>query len=130
MTVAATSNTPANPPPPSDARQSFSQLVSAIRSGDLDAAQSAYADFSQSSASKTGPLAQTVGQIGDALQSGDIGQAQQALASLQQHAKGAHHHGGHHRDGDSKTQSAPPATTPGTGTAATTTSSNLLDVTA
>ena len=125
MTVAATSNTPANLPPPSDARQSFSQLVSAIRSGDLDAAQSAYADFSQSSASKTGPLAQTVGQIGDALQSGDIGQAQQALASLQRQSKGAHHHGGHHHGGDSKAESAPSLPNPDAATPSTSTSLNI-----
>jgi hypothetical protein len=126
MTVAATSNITASLPPPSDARQSFSQLVSAIRSGDLDAAQSAYSDFNQTSASKTGPLAQTVGQIGDALQSGDIGQAQQALASLQQQAKGAHHHGGHH-GGGGKAETAPALPNP---SAATPSSSTSLDITA
>ncbi|MDB5582610.1 MAG: hypothetical protein JWR80_7786 [Bradyrhizobium sp.] len=127
MTVAATSNITASLPQPSDARQSFSQLVSAIRSGDLDAAQSAYSDFNQTSASKTGPLAQTVGQIGDALQSGDIGQAQQALASLQQQAKGAHHHGGHHGGGGGKAETAPALPNP---SAATPSSSTSLDITA
>jgi hypothetical protein len=107
MSVTATSNTAATLAPANDARQTFSDLVSAIRSGDLDAAQSAYADFSQSAAGQTGPLAQVAGQIGAALQSGDIGQAQQALASL---AKGAHHHGGHHHGGET-TQAAAPATT-------------------
>jgi hypothetical protein len=106
MSVTATSAAAAFPPA-NDAGQTFSQLVSAIRSGDVDAAQSAYANFSQSSAAQTGPLSQVAGQVGAALQTGDIGKAQQALASL---AKGAHHHGGHHNAGGT-TQSAPPATT-------------------
>lgn len=115
MSVTATSNTAAALAPANDDRQSFSQLVSAIRSGDLDAAQSAYTSFSQSSAGQTGPLSQVAGQIGAALQSGDIGQAQQTLAAL---AKGAHHHGGHHHGG-STTQAAAPATTTSADPAAT-----------
>lgn len=125
MTVAAISNSTANLPPSVNGPQNFSDLVTAIRSGDLESAQSAYSDLTQSSASTTGPLAQAISQIGTALQSSDIGQAQQALAALQQQAKGAHHHGGHHHGGD-KAQSAPAPSTPATTSA----SSQLLDVTA
>jgi hypothetical protein len=79
-------------------------VVKAIRSGDLSAAQQAYATFSQSPAGQaaassqdgaSGSVAQTLSQIGQALQSGDIGQAQQLLSSLAPRPQGAHHH--HHR---------------------------------
>ncbi len=134
MTIAAISNTSANLPPPSGQQQSFGQLVNAIRSGDLDAAQQAYSAFTQTSAGQSGgPFAQAVSQIGDALQSGDLGKAQQALASLQQLAKGAHHHGGHHHtsgsDGD-KSQPAAAAAPASTASTASSTSANLLDVSA
>jgi hypothetical protein len=77
--------------------------TSAIQSGNLSAAQSAYATLSQAQSNQgSGPFSQALSQIGDALQSGDIGKAQAALASLQQQMQamtGAHHHHGHHHAG-------------------------------
>jgi hypothetical protein len=130
MTVSALSNTSTNlSPPPDDPRQAFGQLINSIRSGDLSAAQDAYAAFTQTPGGQSGgPLSQAVNQIGSALQSGDIDGAQQALTTLQQHAKGAHHHGGHHAKpsgGDSSQATAPTMS----GTNSTATSTNLLDIT-
>ncbi|HXC56508.1 MAG TPA: hypothetical protein VNU97_14515 [Rhizomicrobium sp.] len=80
------------------AQQGFSQLMQAIQSGNLQAAQQAYAAFTQNApASQTGqnsPLAQAVSQIGTALSSGNIGQAQATVQALQSQMKA--HHGGHH----------------------------------
>jgi thioredoxin-like negative regulator of GroEL len=128
--ITAVSGTPTNLPP-SNAQQGFAQLASALRSGDLDAAQQAYSALTQTSAAQSGgPFAQAVSQIGDALQSGDLGQAQQALAALQQQAKGAHHHGGHRQASasDQTPATAPPAATTSAG--ASTSSTNAVDVTA
>ncbi|HEY4140622.1 MAG TPA: hypothetical protein VGM57_04365 [Pseudolabrys sp.] len=131
MTISALSNTSANLSPAlDDSRQAFGQLINSIKSGDLSAAQDAYATFSQTPGGQnSGPLSQAVGQIGSALQSGDLDGAQQALTALQQNAKGAHHHGGHHAkpSGDSSQPAAPPATSDASSTAS---SSNLLDITA
>ena len=107
-------STSSNVPPPSDPmRQAFAQLTSAIQSGNLAAAQSAYSTLTQANGGNaSGPLAQGLKQIGDALQSGDIGKAQAALASLQQQAqaaRGAHHHR-HHGDSD-QSQAAPASNT-------------------
>ncbi len=92
-------------------RQQFMQLLRAIKSGNLDAAQKAYGQLAQLKDSvpeaSNGPVAQTLDQIGQALKSGDIGGAQQALQSLQQQmAQGVHrgHHHHRHRQAD-----APPA---------------------
>jgi len=75
-------------------QQSFKDMLTAIQSGDVSKAQTAYAALSNGKAGgdANGPLAQ----IGKALQSGDIGAAQQALQSLQSQsgAHGHHHHGG------------------------------------
>ena len=79
------SNSVKVPRPVDPARQAFAQLSSAIQSGDLAGAQSAYATLTQASAGDpNSPFAQALDQIGDALQSGDTGKAQAALASLQQ----------------------------------------------
>ena len=68
-------------------QQSFAALVSALKSGDLSGAQSAYASLSEIQDSRrfanpNGPFAQAVSQIGEALRSGDLTRAQQALLSL------------------------------------------------
>jgi uncharacterized phage infection (PIP) family protein YhgE len=99
MAIAPVSTTSASIPPPIDPmRQAFGQLTGAIQSGDLSAAQSAFAALTQAQPNQgSGPFSQALSQIGDALQSGDIGKAQQALAALQQQMqamKGAHHHHG------------------------------------
>lgn len=74
-------------------RKDFSQLASALQSGDLSTAQSAYSKIQQlmqqnGSASSTGSTpANTVqndfAALGRALQSGDIGQAQTAFSQMQ-----------------------------------------------
>lgn len=133
MAIAPISSTSSNISPPADPlRQAFGQLTSALQSGDLSAAQSAYAALTQAGGSNpNSPIAQALSQIGDALQSGDIGKAQQAMATLQQQMqamKGAHHHHGHHHaGGGDKPQSA---TAPAGTSSDPTTATNLVDVTA
>jgi soluble cytochrome b562 len=76
----------------------FQALGKALQSGNLTAAQQAYATLqqdlpaSQSSSTPTGnnPLSA----IGQALQSGNLTAAQQAFAALRGHNHGHHHHGG------------------------------------
>jgi hypothetical protein len=68
-------------------QQTFAALVSALNSGDLSGAQSAYASLSEIQDSRrftnpNGPFAQAVNQIGEALRSGDMTRAQKALSSL------------------------------------------------
>src|ERR1700746_390709 len=66
-------------------RQAFSQMSSAIQSGDLSTAQSAYNTLMQNIGGNSNePLTQALQQVGSALQSGDTGQAQQTLSQLQQ----------------------------------------------
>jgi thioredoxin-like negative regulator of GroEL len=116
-------------------RQAFSQMSSAIQSGDLPTAQSAYDTLTQNTSSNpSDPLARALQQIGSALQSGDTDQAQQALSQLQQQMQGgrAHHHGGHHKAGGAdQAQSNPIQTTAATATTtpapSTSTSTNLID---
>jgi len=97
MTVSAVSAGITQPNPYAQDRQTFGQLVSALNSGDLSAAQSAYNALSASPlAQGNGPFGQALQQIGQSLQSGDLSGAQSALASLQQ-ARGGHHH--HHHGG-------------------------------
>ena len=86
MAITPVSSSSVTVPPPVDPlRQAFGQLTSALQSGDLSAAQSAYTTLMQAQPSQgSGPFSQALSQIGDALQSGDLGKAQQALASLQQ----------------------------------------------
>jgi hypothetical protein len=70
-------------------RQSFSELLSSVQSGDLASAQAAYVKMTGGKpASGDGPLAK----IGAALQSGDLQGAQQIAQSIQAH-RGGHHHG-------------------------------------
>jgi soluble cytochrome b562 len=114
---------------------SFSQLASALNSGNLSAAQQAYATLSQQLSSSQGAsangnnsFATTLNQIGQALQNGDLAGAQQALASLQQ-ARGGHHHGRH---AQSSSVSADPqnAVTSAGQSGVTSSSSNILNITA
>jgi hypothetical protein len=133
MAIAPVSSSSANIAPVDPMFQAFGQLVSAIQSGNLGAAQSAYATVSQSGGGNAnGPFAQALSQIGQALQSGDIDQAQQALASLQQQMqtfKGAHHHHHHHQQSDQSQSASAPAGTSGDQTTSTA-STNSVDVTA
>jgi thioredoxin-like negative regulator of GroEL len=91
MTIAPVTSASVSVPPPADPMlQAFGQLTSAIQSGNLSAAQSAYSTLSQAASSNpNSPLAQALSQIGNALQSGDLSQAQQALTTLQQQMQGA-----------------------------------------
>lgn len=108
MTISAISSASSNPyySDQNAARQAFGQLVSALQSGNLSAAQSAYSSFTQNAGGQidpNSPFAQAVSQIGQDLQSGNVGAAQQTLNSLQQ-SRGAHRHHHHHGGG------APPQT--------------------
>jgi hypothetical protein len=99
------------------------QLIQAIKSGDLTAAQSAYDSLDsqlQQSSTATGssggdggsdPFKQFLQQVGAALANNDIQGAQQALSGLQQ-TKGAHHHR-HHGGGDANDQATSSSTTSG-----------------
>ena len=71
-------------------QQDFKGLMSAVQSGDLGAAQTAFAALTGNTGTVKGssPLAQ----IGQALQSGDIGAAQQAAQQLLASRHGHHHH--------------------------------------
>jgi hypothetical protein len=90
--IAGTASQQTNPY--AEARQAFSQLASALQSGDLSGAQQAYATLASSPAAQgNSPSAQALQKIGQDLQSGDLADAQKALASLQ-HARGHHHHHG------------------------------------
>lgn len=85
----------------SQRRQDFSSLMSALQSGDLNAAKTAFdalnKDMSGTSATTAvgGNAGNPLAQIGMALQKGDLSGAQQAAQALQ---SGHHHH--HHHDGD------------------------------
>jgi thioredoxin-like negative regulator of GroEL len=117
-------------------RQAFSQLSSALQSGDLSAAQSAYNTLTQSAGGNAnGPFAQALQQIGNALQTGDTDQARQALAQLQQQMQSmrAHHGGGHRQTsgaGQSQADASQTTATSSTDGSSSSTSTNLVDVTA
>ena len=119
----------------------FRQLVQAIKSGNLDAAQTAYDSLtsqqpaaSQSSGSSTSSqnsFQQFLQQIGTDLQNGDIQSAQQALGNLEQTAQaskvGGHHH--HHGGGGAGAiQASTTTTSADTTTSGSTTSSILTGV--
>jgi len=140
MTISAISSASSNPyySDQNSARQAFGQLVSALQSGNLSAAQSAYSSFTQSAGNQldpNSPFAEAINQIGQDLQSGNLGAAQQTLNSLQQ-SSGAHHaHGHHHHHGAAPTQDSSTSTStpddPTTLSAALDLSnSNTVDVTA
>lgn len=104
----------------SQIRQGFKDLASALQSGDLTAAQTAFASLQQllpnSSAgnqtqngqqgSGQNPFATDFSALAKALQSGDLSAAQTAFAKLQQDTQsvqGHHHH--HHHKASASTQS-------------------------
>jgi DNA-binding FadR family transcriptional regulator len=95
--------------------QDFKSLNDALQSGDLTAAQTAFAAFQKDvqnspQASRNSQLsdqntqaAKDLQALQDALKSGDMSAAQQAFASLKQDLKAGHaHHGHHHRKVDNK----------------------------
>ena len=98
-------------------QQSFQNLMSALQSGNLSAAQSAYATLTGGSASSSTATAATstatsatgtasassntspLAQIGQALANGDLAGAQAAAQQLQASRAAGHHH--HHHGGSS-----------------------------
>ena len=80
-------------------RKDFRALGAALQSGDITAAQSAFATLQKdmpqrpdgASKSGTDPMAQ----LGQALSSGDLSAAQSAFTQVQQAHKGHHGHHGH-----------------------------------
>jgi outer membrane protein assembly factor BamD (BamD/ComL family) len=134
MTISAISSASSNPfyAKQTSTQQSFSTLVSALQSGDLSAAQSAYASFTQTAGQgdPNSPFAQAINQIGQDLQSGNIGAAQQTLSSLQQ-AHSAHRHHHHHGGGTPpQASSSTPDDPTSLSAALTLSSSNIVDVSA
>jgi hypothetical protein len=104
MSIDAISSTSAIPPY-RQTRTDFQSLSQALQSGNLSAAQSAYAALQQDQQNGPqppagSPLANDFNALGQALQSGDLTGAQQAFASLKsdfqslRQASGGHH-GGH-----------------------------------
>jgi hypothetical protein len=132
MSISSISSaTPISPPPPaqdSSFRTAMQQLTSAIGSGDVTGAQTAYATLTSlpqasGQANSSGPLGQFLSTVGADLNKGDISSAQSTLTTFKA-AHGKHHH-----------HAAPPATATdssasASNTAATpsTTSSNAIDV--
>jgi hypothetical protein len=120
--------------------QDFRALQSALQSGNLSDAQSAFAAFQndiQNGSKDPGTLgngtqqaqtAKDLQALGDALKSGDVAAAQKAFATVKQDMqamRGQHHHG-HHKaasDGDAKTVTATTAAT----TASTNSTSTILN---
>jgi len=92
-------------------RQAFSQLSSALQSGNLTAAQSAYNTLAASPLAQSGPFASAIQQIGQDLQSGNLSDAQSALSSLQQQMQAHRHH--HHHGGGVKGADQTDASQPG-----------------
>ncbi len=99
-------------------QQSFKNLSTALQSGNLAAAQQAFATLTGGSGTvnASSPLAQ----VGQALSNGDLAGAQTAMQQLQANRAGAHHH--HHSAPQTTAASATPAPTTGLG--------SLLSVTA
>ena len=128
-------STPIYQPPAQDTsfRTAFQQLTSAIGSGDLQAAQSAYASLSNlqqgtGQSGSQGPMAQFLSSIGNDLNSGSITSAQSNLATFQKAHGGGHHHGA---QGADQAQSGAGSTGATGATGATGPSgTNLVDMTA
>jgi hypothetical protein len=71
-------------------QQGIKNLFSALNSGDLKTAQSAYAALGGSSGS--GPTSGPLASIGQALANGDLAGAQKAAQQFQAQRSGHHHH--------------------------------------
>ena len=69
-------------------RQAFQQLASALKSGDLDAAKTAFAAVAAKAPSASDPNS-PLAQLGKALASGDIGAAQASFSAMR--SSGRHH---------------------------------------
>src|ERR1039457_4575293 len=90
--------------PYAQARQDFQNLGNALQSGNLTAAQQAFAQLQQpnpnsgqsQSTQNSNPASQAVQNLGSALQSGDLSGAQQAFAQLQQGMQATGKGHGHH----------------------------------
>nr|MEA2798094.1 hypothetical protein [Phenylobacterium sp.] len=124
MSVTGISNTSpmtSSAGPDSSFRTAMQQLTSAISSGDLKGAQSAYATLQQSSGkgNSTGPMAQFLSSIGADLSKGDLTTAQSTLSTFQK----AHHHKPSDASSTTDASSAD-------ATSSQTASSNILDISA
>jgi hypothetical protein len=133
MSVSSISNTTPAQPPAQDSslRTAMQQLTSAISSGDVKGAQTAYAtltNLQQTSgqSNSTGPLAQFLSSIGADLSKGDLTTAQSDLTTFQAA------HGKHHRPAAAAAggDTDPSATASTAGATQTTSSSNILDISA
>ncbi len=87
-------------------QQSVKDMFSALKSGDLGAAQQAYSKISGGTNVANGNS--LMGQIGQALQNGDLSGAQKAAQTLQA-SRGGHHH--HHQSADASQAPAATSTT-------------------
>jgi soluble cytochrome b562 len=140
MQVNGSSSTAANQNPAianwQQRQQDFKSLMSALQSGDLSAAQSAYlqltgtANVTSSSGATSSTASSAINgnsplaQIGQALQNGDLASAQKAAQALQS-SRGAHHH--HHHGGQKADASAVSALT-STPTTSSTDTGSILDM--
>jgi ribosomal protein S20 len=102
----------------------FKALKSALQSGDISAAQSAFSTFKQdlqtakSSSNNTSQPSQDFQSLESALSSGDISAAQKAFASFQSDVQAAHksHHHHHHKaESSSDAQTQNTASVPASG---------------
>jgi soluble cytochrome b562 len=134
-TSSISSATPSYQPPQNGGQQNFQALVQAVQSGNLTAAQQAYATLTQNApqgASTTAggqanPFQQAISTIGSALQSGDISGAQNALQTMQQTMKSHHGHRHHTAPDQDASNTAAPAST---GISTLSGATNTLDVSA
>jgi hypothetical protein len=134
MSISSISSaTPISLPPPaqdSSFRTALQQLTSAIGSGDVTGAQTAYATLTSlpqasGQANSSGPLGQFLSSVGADLNKGDISSAQSTLATLKG-AHGKHHH--HAAAPAAGTNSDSGASASNTAATPPTASSNTIDV--
>ena len=106
-------------------KSSFSQLSSALTSGNLSAAKQAFTSLSANNSTASNPNS-PMGKLGAALQSGNMSAAQKAFSTMQtsaasqasatQVAEHHHHHGGSMPAIGSSTATLPLATSGSVGT--------------
>jgi len=94
-----------------DPRTFFRQLAQAISTGDLSAAQKAYASITKLRGGALGnsTLGNDMNALGQALNSGDVSSAQQAFATLQADAQKLGHGHRHHHHRPEAASTTPPA---------------------
>jgi len=116
---------------PTNFRQTFNQLVSALNSGELSGAQQAFSALGQLQSSGQGPpgnsktpFTQALGQIGQALQNNDVTAAKQALSTLPPGLARLHGHHGHHGVNDQFAASDATASSRASGSSSGTTGSS------